>query len=129
VGKGEASQPAPKAIEHKEDVTFNLTVDPTWVKVLDDKVLAALNWTLAPKIAELHERIRSRHQGEDIGDMVAFMEKQLEAWMVGKSDQLKRIANVVYTLEIPEVGSVPGVNEQYSSGPDIWLGLDKMGDI
>ena len=129
VEKGEASQPAPKTIENKEDVTFNLTVDPTWVKVLDDQVLAALNWTINPKIAELHERIRSRHQGEDIGDMVAFIDKQLEAWMVGKSDELKRIANVVYTLEIPEVGSVPGVNEQYFSGPDIWLGLDKMGDV
>ncbi len=130
VGNGESSQPpSSKKIENKTDVTFNLTVDPTWVKVLDDQILLALNWTSNPKIAELHERIRSRHQGEDVEDMVGFIEKQLEAWMVGKSDQLKRIANVVYTLEIPAVGSVAGVNEQFFSGPDMWLGLDKMGDV
>ena len=123
-----SSPPSPQSIERKEDVTFNLTVDPTWVNVLDDQILLALSWELNPKIAELHQRIRNRHQGEDIADMTQFINDQLKNWMVGKSEHLKRIANVTYTLEIPGVGGVAGVEKEYFSGPDIWLGLDKMGE-
>ena len=102
-----------------KNMTFDLTVSVEWTDVMSDEVIKTMiaSETFKTKLFEAYPSFKQ-------GSLKTHIQTTLSGWMKGMSENLRRVKNVKYKLDIPEAGYS---NDGFNTGPDLFMGVVSMG--
>ena len=98
-------------------VTFDLTVNVFWMDVMVPQLIPRI-------IREVGDRLLAHYPHWDKDNLKNEIEAKLTTGLIGASPDLKRVANVKYTLTL-NGPHAPGPFRWFS-GPDLWLGFHNI---